>query len=214
MVDACAGMVLGSGACALVLETAEAAAQRKAAPVCRLIGSHIANSGFHATSMDGAHIARELNAFLDRVEHMHGITRKQLIDGGLVYFAHESFTHVNGGCSKNEVDALRTAFGEESVKSITLASAKSLVAHAMAVGYEDVLAASTLQRGELPPAAHHHVPDERLGAVRVSTGGKTDAKFVLRFAAGFGSHLVYALYGMPTETSVKGAQDVQRKQLQ
>ena len=52
-----------------------------------------------------------------------------------------------------------------------------------------------LFRGMVPPLANFKVADAHLGSdLNLSKGGSYDAKYALRFAAGFGSHVCFALY--------------------
>ena len=51
------GMILGMGAAALVVESAESARERGVQPICEVLGAVTANSAFHGTRLDVEHIA-------------------------------------------------------------------------------------------------------------------------------------------------------------
>ena len=50
------GMIIGMGAAALVVESAEAAAERGLRPICEVLSAVTANSAFHGTRLDVEHI--------------------------------------------------------------------------------------------------------------------------------------------------------------
>eukprot|EP00741_Cyanophora_paradoxa_P006154 tig00000944_g5967.t1 len=190
------GMVLGAGAVGLVIESEVAALRRGARPLCRLLGSHIANSAFHASLLDAKHISSELDVFLTRMERRHGISRSDIADS-CIYMSHETFTCARGGCAKVEIDALRSAFLRcpGGISRITIANTKGFTAHPMGVGIEDAVAVECLHHKLVPPIANFKQSDPCLGGdLNLSHGGHLDARFCLRFAAGFGSHFVYLLY--------------------
>eukprot|EP00276_Gloeochaete_wittrockiana_P006626 CAMPEP_0184651710 /NCGR_PEP_ID=MMETSP0308-20130426/9363_1 /TAXON_ID=38269 /ORGANISM="Gloeochaete witrockiana, Strain SAG 46.84" /LENGTH=661 /DNA_ID=CAMNT_0027086129 /DNA_START=180 /DNA_END=2165 /DNA_ORIENTATION=+ len=189
------GMVLGAGSVALVIETETAALKRGRRPLCRILGTHIANSAFHAALLDSKHISTELSVFLSKIERRRGVKRSN-ISSSCIYMSHETFTCAHGGCAKVEVDALRSAFGAEDLPNIIIANTKGFTAHPMGVGIEDAMAAACLDLGLVPPMANFREADPCLGTnLNISKGGPHSAQYVLRFAAGFGSHFVYVLYG-------------------
>ena len=51
------GMLLGMGAAALVVESAEAARERGVRPICEVLATVVANSAFHGTRLDVHHIS-------------------------------------------------------------------------------------------------------------------------------------------------------------
>ena len=63
---------------------------------------------------------------------------------------------------------------------------------------EDVVAVEILRRGKLPPLPNYSKEslDPYLGNIKVSEGGDFNAKYALRFAAGFGSQVSFVLYGV------------------
>ena len=50
-------MLLGMGAAAIVVESAEAARERGVQPICEVLATVTANSAFHGTKLDVDHIA-------------------------------------------------------------------------------------------------------------------------------------------------------------
>jgi len=69
----------------------------------------------------------------------------------------------------------------------------------MGVGIEDVIAVQSLHTGLVPPIANHKVMDPVLELnedqlPRAGGDGRHDRRYVLRFAAGFGSQFAYVLY--------------------
>merc|ERR1712146_662748 len=66
------------------------------------------------------------------------------------------------------------------------------------VSFEDVIAVEILRRGKLPPLPNYskETQDPYLGNIKVSQGGDFNAKYALRFAAGFGSQVSFVLYGV------------------
>ena len=72
---------------------------------------------------------------------------------------------------------------------------KGFTGHPMGVSFEDVTAVEALFRGVVPPIANLKQQDPHLGSdLRLSPGGPYQAKYALRFAAGFGSQVSFALY--------------------
>ena len=51
------GLIIGMGAAALVVESAEAARERGIQPICEVLSSVTANSAFHGTRLDVQHLS-------------------------------------------------------------------------------------------------------------------------------------------------------------
>jgi 3-oxoacyl-(acyl-carrier-protein) synthase len=94
-----------------------------------------------------------------------------------------------------KVGALRDVFGDELLSHLTLINTKGYTGHAMGVSFEDVTAVEILFRQMVPPMPNNAVADPYLGSVKLSAGGDLHVKYALRFSAGFGSHVCFALYG-------------------
>jgi len=202
------GLLLGSGAIGVVIET-EASAMKRYAELsalntsslskpfkCRIIATWYSNSAFHGAALDCHHIHQELEKFLCKVETEHHISREEIARHG-VYLSHETCTHASpeASCSANEIYALRQCFGDL-LEEFFLINTKGFTGHAMGVSFEDVAAVEILHRGQIPAVPNYEQPDPYLGKIKVSKGGKFQAKYALRFAAGFGSQVAFGLYGV------------------
>ncbi|CAM9797074.1 unnamed protein product [Ascophyllum nodosum] len=208
------GMLLGAGGIGMVLETEGAAARRHCEAVgirasqpqlssndggafmkARLLETQISNSAYHGASMDKHHIAIELERFLGAIYRNWGITREQIATDG-VYFSHETCTHATptASCAFNEITALRKCFGNDLLSRLVIINTKGFTGHPMGVSFEDVAAVEALHRGVIPPTANNATVDPSLGELRLSPGGAYPAKYAMRFAAGFGSQVAFALY--------------------
>ena len=58
------GMIVGMGAAAFVVESAEAARERGLQPICEVLGSVTANSAFHGTRLDVEHIGEVMESLV------------------------------------------------------------------------------------------------------------------------------------------------------
>eukprot|EP00300_Choanocystis_sp_HF-7_P033284 c45600_g1_i1.p2 GENE.c45600_g1_i1~~c45600_g1_i1.p2 ORF type:complete len:240 (+),score=62.27 c45600_g1_i1:95-721(+) len=204
-------MILGSGAIGLVVERPSSYLARmsvalskpqRAVPqfiprVCRLIETYTANSAFHGAALDTEHIANSLKQFLSVVESRHGILPQDIARNG-IYLSHETSTMSSpkASCAYNEVQALRMSFGAELLKQLLIVNTKGFTGHPMGVSFEDVVAVDALLTGTVPPIANLKEADPVLGPLKLSEGGAYQAKYALRFAAGFGSQVAFALYGL------------------
>jgi hypothetical protein len=161
----------------------------------RLLSTQYSNSAFHGAALDRNHIGSELKRFLDDVELVHGICKAEIATHG-VYFSHETCTHASSAssCAGNEVAALRTAFGDELLGKLLILNTKGFTGHPMGVSFEDVAAVEVLMRQTVPPVPNYKEKDAYLGDLNISKGGKYACRYALRFAAGFGSQVAFALY--------------------
>jgi len=199
------GMILGAGGIGMVLETESSFQQRSKFPAitgcppvqirARLLATQYSNSAFHGAALDRKHIASELKRFLNDVELVHGIGKAEIATHG-VYFSHETSTHASpaASCAGNEVAALRSAFGDELLSKLLILNTKGFTGHPMGVSFEDVAAVEVLMRQVVPPVPNYKEKDEYLGDIKISKGGAYACRYALRFAAGFGSQVAFALY--------------------
>ncbi|TMW55756.1 hypothetical protein Poli38472_010638 [Pythium oligandrum] len=191
------GMLVGSGAAAVVLEASSALVKRPVvSPPVRLLATRYVNSAYHGAAIDVKHVTQELLAFFHEIENSYGITREQFAQHG-VYYSHETFTNSSpkASCAYAEIEALRGALGTELLSQLTLANTKGFTGHPMGVSFEDVVAVEGLRSGRVPPVANFQVPDPHLGGpLRLSKGGEYPHKYAMRFAAGFGSQAAFTLY--------------------
>jgi len=190
------GMILGAGAVGLVIESLPAIRERGGKPKVELLGTHIANSAFHASMMDCEHISAHLNLFLKEIETKYGID-KQTLARGSVYFSHETCT---GPCAKTELEALERVFGTDSRRDLLITNTKAMTGHTMGVGIEDVLAVESIHLGKVPPVLNYKERDPSLGDLSLALPTLSDSSMIshsrpyaLRFAAGFGSHFGFLL---------------------
>jgi len=192
------GMLLGAGGIGMVLETEESCLERlgtKDSIKARLLATQYSNSAFHGAALDRKHIAAELKRFLSDIELIHGISKAEIATHG-VYFSHETSTHASSAssCAGNECAALREAFGDELLSKLLILNTKGFTGHPMGVSFEDICAVEVLLQQRVPPVANYKVKDEYLGDLNISKGGPYACRYALRFAAGFGSQVAFALY--------------------
>jgi 3-oxoacyl-(acyl-carrier-protein) synthase len=113
-----------------------------------------------------------------------------------VYFSHETCTHATpaSSCAGNEIAALRYAFGDDLLSKLLILNTKGFTGHPMGVSFEDVTAVEVLMRQSVPPVPNFKVQDDYLGQLNISKGGRYACRYALRFAAGFGSQVAFALF--------------------
>jgi len=186
------GMLLGMGAVALVVETAEAAAARGVTPLAEILASRCANSAGHPLRLDPDHVAATVEDLVADAERRHGLSRKA-IAGRCLFMSHETYTPARGGSASAEIAALRRTFGDDAGR-ILVANTKGFTGHPMGAGIEDAVALAALVRGEVPPIPNLREPDPELGDLHLSRGGRHELDYVLRLAAGFGSQVACTLY--------------------
>ena len=184
------GMIVGMGAAAIVVESAEAARERGLQPICELLGSVTANSAFHGTRLDVDHIAQIMEQVVGQAES-RGVDRTA-IAASTVFVSHETYTPARGGSAAAEINALRTVFGA-AADSVVIANTKGFTGHAMGAGIEDVVAIKALETGIVPPVPNYKEPDPDLGDLNLSQGGAYPVDYALRLAAGFGSQIAMSL---------------------
>ena len=184
------GMIIGSGAAALVVESADAARERGITPICDLVAAVTANSAFHGTRLDVDHIGQVMEQLIRQAER-RGIDRNA-IAGQTMFMSHETYTPARGGSASAEINALRHVFGD-AAGSIVIANTKGFTGHAMGAGIEEVVAVKALETGIVPPVPNYREPDPELGELNLSRGGTYPVTYALRLAAGFGSQIAMTL---------------------
>ena len=185
------GMLIGMGAAALVVESAEGARERGIQPICEVLSAVTANSAFHGTRLDVQHIAQVMEKLVVRAESQSAIQRHQ-IAAKTVFVSHETYTPARGGSASAEIHALRRVFGD-AADQIVIANTKGFTGHAMGTGIEDVVAIKALETGCVPPVANFREIDPELGRLNLSKGGAYPVEYALRLAAGFGSQISMTL---------------------
>ncbi len=181
------GMIIGMGAAALVVESAEAARERGIQPICEVLATVTGNSAFHGTRLDVQHIGQVMEALVAKAEVQSNISRHQIAPQ-TVFVSHETYTPARGGSASAEIHALRRVFGEVADR-IVIANTKGLTGHAMGTGIEDVAAVKALETGCIPPVANFKEVDPELGQLNLSKGGFYPVEYALHLGAGFGSQI-------------------------
>ncbi|MFZ1286774.1 MAG: beta-ketoacyl synthase N-terminal-like domain-containing protein, partial [Candidatus Phosphoribacter sp.] len=180
------GMIVGAGAAALIIESAEAARERGVQPIAELLGVVIANSAYHGTRLDIEHIAGVMDSVVRQAER-RGVDRHTMASS-LLFMSHETFTPARGGSAAAEINSLRSTFGPSADK-IVIANTKGFTGHAMGAGVEDAVMLKALETGIVPPVPNLKEPDPGLGNLNLSKGGSYPVHFGLHLAAGFGSQI-------------------------
>ncbi|HEX9110392.1 MAG TPA: acyltransferase domain-containing protein, partial [Terriglobales bacterium] len=185
------GMIIGMGAAALVVESADAARERGIQPICEVLSSVTANSAFHGTRLDVQHIGQVMEDLVAQAETHCGISRREIAPQ-TVFVSHETYTPARGGSASAEIHALRRVFGDVADR-IVIANTKGFTGHAMGTGIEDVLAVKALETGCVPPVANFKEVDPELGQLNLSKGGVYPVEYALHLGAGFGSQISMTL---------------------
>ena len=181
------GLIIGMGAAAVVIESADAARERGVQPICEVLSSVTANSAFHGTRLDVQHIGQVMEGLVAKAEVRNGISRREIAPQ-TVFVSHETYTPARGGSASAEIHALRHVFGEVADR-IVIANTKGFTGHAMATGIEDVVAVKALETGCVPPVANFKEVDPELGQLNLSKGGSYPVEYAIHLGAGFGSQI-------------------------
>jgi len=181
------GLIIGMGAAALVVESAEAARERGIQPICEVLSTVTANSAFHGTRLDVQHISQVMEKLVATAEAHMNISRREIAPQ-MVFVSHETYTPARGGSASAEIHALRRVFGDVADR-IVIANTKGLTGHAMGTGIEDVLAVKALETGCIPPVANFKEVDPELGQLNLSKGGTYPVEYAIHLGAGFGSQI-------------------------
>ena len=196
------GLIVGMGAAAIVVESADAARERGIQPICEVLSAVTANSAFHGTRLDVQHIGQVMEDLVAQGEAHSGIARKEVAPQ-MVFVSHETYTPARGGSASAEIHALRRVFGDDADK-IVIANTKGMTGHAMATGIEDVVAVKTLETGLVPPVANFKEVDPELGPLNLSKGGAYPIQYALHLGAGFGSQIsMILLRWVPTKDGTR-----------
>ena len=185
------GMIMGMGAAAMVIESAEAARERGIRPICEVLSAVTANSAFHGTRLDPEHICQVMEGLVAQAEAHNGFRRHEAAPR-TVFVSHETYTPARGGSASAEIHALRRVFGPEADR-IVISNTKGFTGHPMGTGIEDVVAVKALETGCVPPVANFKEVDPELGNLNLSKGGGYPVEYALRLGAGFGSQVSMTL---------------------
>jgi 3-oxoacyl-(acyl-carrier-protein) synthase len=185
------GLIVGMGAAAMVVESAEAVQERGIRPICELLSAMTSNSAFHGSRLDVRHIGQVMEELVAQAETRNGIQRAEIAPR-MVFVSHETYTPARGGSASAEIHALRHVFGD-AADQIVIANTKGFTGHAMATGIEYVVAVKALETSCVPPVANFKEVDPELGPLNLSKGGIYPIEYALRLGAGFGSQVSMTL---------------------
>ncbi len=90
------GMIIGMGAAALVIESAESVASRGMQPIVEVLGAVTANSAFHGSRLDPSHIKQVMERLVSGAERTWGL-RRETLASEMVFVSHETYTPARGG---------------------------------------------------------------------------------------------------------------------
>ncbi|MEI7482254.1 MAG: SDR family NAD(P)-dependent oxidoreductase [Elusimicrobiota bacterium] len=181
------GLIVGSGAVGMVIEDETLVRGRGMKPLARLLLTESANSAYHVSRLDTDHVADVMTKFVKKVEDLYGLDKSQFAKKTF-FMSHETYTPARGGSASAEVKALKKAFGAHAA-DVIISNVKGFTGHTMGSSLEEVVSIRALNTGIIPPIANYKEPDPELSGITLSKGGKYDLQYVLRFAAGFGSHM-------------------------
>jgi len=173
-----AGLVLGEGGAALVLEPYERAQQRGARIYAEFAG--------YGASCDHHHLAQPLAAGQAQA------LRQALTDGGI---AADELDYVNAHGTGTvegdpvEIDALRTVFGTRAER-LAVSSTKSMHGHMLGAtgAIEALITVMAIARQQVPPTAHLEHVDPACAGVRhvAGTGAELPVRAALSSSFAFG----------------------------
>ncbi|MHA1542791.1 MAG: beta-ketoacyl synthase N-terminal-like domain-containing protein, partial [Candidatus Hodarchaeales archaeon] len=186
------GIIIGAGASAFVIEQESGAKARGVKPIVEVLGSYFANSAYHGSRLDKAHISEKLAEFVSEMEKRHGITKNELASEGM-FVSHETYSPARGGSAESELIALEKAFGKKAYDMLII-NTKGYTGHAMGAGIEEAVAIKSMEKGVIPPIANLNRIDPNYKKFNFSKGSNERKKYALRFAAGFGSQLSFVLF--------------------
>jgi 3-oxoacyl-[acyl-carrier-protein] synthase II len=174
------GFILSEGACALILETEEAARARGATIYAVVAGYGASDDAFHITAPDpkgnGAAIA----------------IGRALADAGVepsdvdYVNAHGTSTQLNDA---SETNALKAALGDDVAHEVAISSTKSMTGHMLgaAGAVEAAICALVLDRGVIPPTIHYRTPDPDCDLDYVPNEAReSDVRLTISNSFGFG----------------------------
>lgn len=181
------GFLIGEGAGVLVLERADAAQERNAPVLGRLLGAGISSDAFHLTAPDpdAGHAADAITSALANAS----------ISGADVDYvnAHGTGTQLN---DRAETQAIKGALGTRA-HQIPVSSTKSAIGHLLgaAGAVEAVAALLALRRGIAPPTIGYEEQEEGLDLDYVGDGprelaGDGEHRTAISNSFGFGGHNV------------------------
>ncbi|MFX1346453.1 MAG: beta-ketoacyl synthase N-terminal-like domain-containing protein, partial [Promethearchaeota archaeon] len=146
------GIILGAGASAFVIEQHSEAESRGVKPIVEILGSYFGNSAYHGSRLDKDDISQKLNDFILKMEKIHGISRRELVNEGM-FVSHETYSPARGGSAESELRALENTFGKDAYDMVII-NTKGYTGHAMGAGIEEAVAIKSMEKGKIPPIAN------------------------------------------------------------
>lgn len=170
------GALLGEGAAAVVVESAERARTRGAVPLALLRGVGMSCDAFHETAPDREGMRR---AMID-AHRRAGVSPSEIN----LLMAHGTGTELN---DKVEALAIKDAFGEHSGQ-LVITALKSMLGHTSGgSGLMSVITAvECLRRGQVPPTVGFHSPMEEAEGLDIVAGEARVAQLRLAQVNAFG----------------------------
>ena len=159
------GMVVGMGAAAFVVESAEAVRERGMQPICEVLGLDHRQQRL-PRHPPGRRAHRRGHGAPRPQAEARGVDRTQIAPQ-TVFVSHETYTPARGGSAAAEINALRRVFGA-AAEPIVITNTKGFTGHAMGAGIEDVVAIKALETGIVPPVPNYKEPDPELGTLNLS----------------------------------------------
>jgi 3-oxoacyl-[acyl-carrier-protein] synthase II len=186
------GFVLGEGGAALILESAEHAARRRATVLADLTGYGTTDDANHMVqpAPGGIGAARAMTLALDAA----GL-RPEEID---YINAHGTSTPLN---EKFETQAIKAAFGD-AAQRVAISSTKSMTGHLLgaAGALEAALAIMAIEHGMLPPTINQTSPDPDCDLDYVPNVARSaTVEHVMSNSMGFGGHNVSLIFSAPQQ---------------
>ncbi|MBI5885953.1 MAG: beta-ketoacyl-[acyl-carrier-protein] synthase family protein [Deltaproteobacteria bacterium] len=183
------GLVLGEGACILVLEEANAATRRGAKIYGAVMGYASRADGRHLTApdRDGRGLASAITAALADAD----VTDIDYIN------AHGTGTLYNDAM---ETRAIKLAFGD-AAREIPVSSIKSMIGHSFGAGgaLEAAACLLAIRDGIMPPTIHYSTPDPDCDLDCIpNTARRGRVKTSLSLSAGFGGQNAAIIFGERT----------------
>lgn len=175
------GFVMGEGAAALVVESAQHAEKHGRVPLARLMGAAVTSDGYHITSPreDGAGASAAMRL---------AVTDAGLQPNEIQYVnAHGTSTPMG---DRAETRAIRSVFGEHADR-LAVSSTKSQIGHLLgASGAVELIACiEALRHQIIPPTINLESPDEDCDLDYVpGTARPAPLQHILSNSFGFGGH--------------------------
>ena len=163
------GMIIGSGAAALVVESADAARERGIRPICELLASVTANSAFHGTRLDVEHIGQVMEQLIQQAERARPRPRAPSPARPSSFPTRP--TRRPEAAARRPRSARCVRSSAPAADSIVIANTKGFTGHAMGAGIEEVVAVKSLETGIVPPVPNFREIDPELGPLNLSKGG-------------------------------------------